>query len=73
MIKEAFCIGRKEMDGLINGFGTLLNHLKKVRSFPHIKVNSRWSNNLNAKNEQLKELEKNIGGYLYTSGIVMTY
>lgn len=50
------------MDGLINGLGTLLSHLKKIRSFPHIKINSRWTNKLKVKDEPLKEPEENIGG-----------
>lgn len=61
------------MDSLINGLGTLLNHLKKVRSFPHIKINSGWTNNLNIKGEPLKETEENIGGYFYTSGMKIIY
>lgn len=59
---EALCISNRGMDGLINGLGTLLSHLKKIRSFPHIKINSRWTNKLKVKDEPLKEPEENIGG-----------
>lgn len=43
---------------LLKGLGTLLNHVKKVRFLLHVKINSKWTHNLNAKGEPLKKTRR---------------
>ena len=47
-------MSRRGMKGFIHDLGTLLNHLKKIRSFSYLKINSRCTNTLHIKSEPLK-------------------